>query len=168
MFLSAASVVSSCVIGVAGVLIVASVHDVATRTVSNRLVLALAILSGAISVASGHILAGLLSGLTIFGLATLCWRCGWMGGGDVKLLGAVGLALRPGQILPLLTGVALAGGVLACIYLVARACVADRVPSVRPCGLVGRVRRIERWRLHRGCPLPYVCAITAGSLFVLL
>ncbi|GBQ34249.1 peptidase A24 [Gluconacetobacter azotocaptans] len=155
-------------IGITIILIVASLHDVATRTVSNGLVLALAILSGAISVASGHILAGLLSGLMIFGLATLCWWRGWMGGGDVKLLGAIGLALRPGQIFPLLTGVALAGGALACIYLLARACVADRVSSVRPYSLVGRVRRIERWRLHRGCPLPYVCAITAGSLFVLL
>ncbi|MBB2203315.1 A24 family peptidase [Gluconacetobacter tumulisoli] len=168
MFVSATSVVPYCVIGIAIVLAAASMHDVATRTVSNRLVLMLAILSGVISVATGHILEGLLSGLMIFSLAVLCWWRGWMGGGDVKLLGAVGLALRTGQILPLLVAVALAGGILACIYLVARACVANRLSLARPRSLFGRVWRIERWRLHRGCPLPYVCAIAAGSLFVLL
>jgi prepilin peptidase CpaA len=34
--------------------------------------------------------------------------------------------------------------------------------------LLARALRVERWRIHRGGPLPYACAIAAGGLFILL
>jgi hypothetical protein len=37
----------------------------------------------------------------------------------------------------------------------------------RPRGLIGRILRVEAWRIHHRGPLPYACAIAAGTLFVL-
>lgn len=91
-----------------------------------------------------------------------------MGGGDAKLLGAVGLALRPDQMPVLVMDIALAGGVLALAYLLGRASLPSHYGGTAPRNGIGRVLRIERWRLRRGCSLPYVCAITGGSLIVLL
>jgi prepilin peptidase CpaA len=56
--------------------------------------------------------------------------------------------------------------VLALAYL-AGCLVLPRPTARRPNRLLSRVLRVEAWRIrHRG-PLPYVCAIAAGTLFVL-
>jgi prepilin peptidase CpaA len=34
--------------------------------------------------------------------------------------------------------------------------------------LLARALRVEQWRIRRGGPLPYACAIAAGGLFILL
>jgi hypothetical protein len=28
--------------------------------------------------------------------------------------------------------------------------------------------RVERWRINRGCPLPYACAIAAGVVYMVV
>jgi prepilin peptidase CpaA len=95
-----------------------------------------------------------------------------MGGGDVKLLGAATLAMPPSSVLTFVAAVAIAGGLLATVYLVARRLVHAPAPLVhapaplRPNNLFDRAMRVERWRITRGGPLPYACAIAAGFLFV--
>ncbi|GBQ28765.1 hypothetical protein AA12717_3048 [Gluconacetobacter sacchari DSM 12717] len=160
--------VPACMGAVAVLLLRAALHDIATRQVSDRLVLGVALLDGMLAWLGGYPWRGLLSGLGLFALGVTCWSRGWMGGGDAKLLGAVGVALRPGQVPALVVDIALAGGVLALLYLLGRASLPPPHGVATPRTAVGRVLRVERWRLHRGCPLPYVCAIAGGSLVALL
>ncbi len=145
----------------------ASMHDIVARTIPNGLALALAIAGVAAAAIGGTLLGSLLAAGGVFLLSALCWRRGWMGGGDVKLLGAAALGMPPGSVLPFVAAVTIAGGGLAILYLAARPLV-PAPASARPKGLAGRAVRVERWRIRRGGPLPYACAIAAGVLFVTL
>ena len=58
------------------------------------------------------LIAGALLGL---GLGAAVFYLGWPGGGDVKLLAAIGAAVGPWALLSILAWMALAGGVLALI-----------------------------------------------------
>jgi prepilin peptidase CpaA len=152
-------------IGCTGMILVASLHDIIARTIPNGLALGLATASVLVSAVEGHLFGSLLTGSGVFIAAAMIWRRGWMGGGDVKLLGASALGIAPGAVFTFIAAVAMAGGALAVIYLVAR----TLVPAARqPCpnGLFARALRVERWRICRGGPLPYACAIAAGFLFV--
>ncbi|MFW7266942.1 prepilin peptidase [Gluconacetobacter sp. Hr-1-5] len=159
---------AACLGGVTVLLVWAALYDIATRRVSDRLVLCVAMLDFLLACLGDYPWCGILSGLCLFVLGVACWSRGWMGGGDAKLLGAVGLALRPGQVPVLVLDIALAGGVLALGYLLGRAALPLCPGRAAPRNGVRRILRIERWRLHRGCPLPYVCAIAGGSLIVFL
>ena len=151
----------------AGVLLAASVHDIIARTVPDWMALALALFGLALRAMAGSLPAGLLAGAIVFVLAAFCWRRGWLGGADVKLLGAAAIVVSPNDVLTFIAAVALAGGVLALLYLAARRIVG--APAARrPGRLIARALRAERWRIHRGGPLPYACAIAAGFLFVVL
>ena len=91
-----------------------------------------------------------------------------MGGGDVKLLGAVALVVPAAAIPSFILTVAIAGGLLALAYLLARALLpASGTPAVAA-SLAARVWRAERWRIRRGGPLPYAVAIAAGGVLALL
>jgi prepilin peptidase CpaA len=117
--------------------------------------------------AIASLLAIEVGGGIVFGLCLLCWLRGWMGGGDVKLLGACALLVPPLSVFPMITTVGMAGGVLAFLYLAARRVVPRPVPlpsGLRPNGFLGRALRAERWRLSRGVALPYAVAIAIGSL----
>jgi len=124
------------------ILVVAAIGDLWKRRIPNALPLLLLILAvaacalswhdiGWFSFAIGMILAFVV-GLAGFGL-------GMLGGGDVKLMAALGAVLGMERLWPVLFWVALAGGVL---------------------GVVGR------WRKQR--EIPYAPAIAAGLLLFLL
>jgi prepilin peptidase CpaA len=146
-------------------ILAASLHDIVARTVPNRLSLALAIAGIATGAQNGHLFGSLLAAGIVFVVSAFCWRRGWMGGGDVKLLGAAALGMPPSSVLVFVATVAIAGGLLALFYLAARRLVPAPAP-LRPAGLFARALRVERWRISRGGPLPYACAIAAGALFV--
>jgi prepilin peptidase CpaA len=151
-----------------GVLLVhASLHDIFARTIPNWLAIALTVFGAFARIIDGHLITGLWTAIAVFAISAFCWRRGWMGGGDVKLLGATVLAVPPSSVPTLIFVMGMAGGLLSLCYLVARRCV--HAPSAtRPRSLVARALRVERWRIRRGGPLPYACAIAAGGLFVLL
>jgi prepilin peptidase CpaA len=154
------------------ILLAAAMHDVVARTVPNWMAITLAVLGIASRILhdrilNGSILIGFGAAAAVFVLAAICWRRGWLGGGDVKLLGAAALVLPPGDVPGFLSAVALAGAALALIYLVARRITTAPTPQ-RPDNLIARALRVERWRIHRGGPLPYAFAIAAGFLFVVL
>ncbi len=91
-----------------------------------------------------------------------------MGGGDVKMIGAVSLLFPAAQAGQMLVFIALAGGVLSGIYLLARR--ALRAGSAaRTCGTDGpdvphrdSFFAAERARIAAGGPLPYALAIAGG------
>ena len=148
-------------------LVAAAGFDILTRLIPNSIPLALAVLGLTLRLADGSWPWALLAAGIVFGVALLCWLRGWMGGGDVKLLGACALLVPPLAVFPMVTAVGMAGGVLACIYLVARRFVPRPLPlptAQRPQSFLGRALRAERWRLARGTALPYAVAIAIGSL----
>jgi prepilin peptidase CpaA len=150
-----------------GSVLAASLSDIATRTVSNKVVVLLATVGAATQVRDGHLVGALIAGAAVFSLAAWCWRRGWMGGADVKLLGAATLCIPPGSVPTFVVTVAIAGGLLAMLYLGARPLLGGSV-GPRPTALAARVLRAERWRIKRRGPLPYACAIAAGLLFVIV
>jgi prepilin peptidase CpaA len=156
---------------VAAILCVAALDDVLARTVPNWMPIALAAIGIVESALGGRLIVSLLLGTFVFILSGLCWKRGWLGGGDVKLLGAAAVVVPPMAVAPFVAAVALAGGVLGLVYLAFGRLIPAAVlrPSGgRPVGLLPRAWRLERWRLSRGGPLPYAVAIAAGGLFVIL
>jgi prepilin peptidase CpaA len=149
------------------VLSFAALHDLAFRTIPNWVPITLVLLGVLLRTASGSLLFGLLGCLAVFLAAAFCWRRGWLGGGDVKLLGACTMLVPPSQAVDLLLSVALAGGGLAVLYMLLARSLPLLVTS-RPSGILRRICRVERYRMQRRSSLPYASAIAAGVLFVLL
>jgi prepilin peptidase CpaA len=154
------------------VLLLAALHDVVSRTVPNWMPALIAGFGVVASFAADRMLISLGCGLAIFIAAAFCWRRGWMGGADVKLLGAVAIVVPPGMVTMFAIAMSLAGAVHAVVYILARRVVTPPPPLAtdRPRGmsLLPRALRAERWRISRGGPLPYACAIAFGFLFVIL
>ncbi len=156
------------VIASAALLLASVVTDIAARRVPNWIPALLAATGLALRAASGTLAGGVLAAALVFLLMVFCWRRGWMGGGDVKLLTAATLTVPPLAAAWLLLAVALAGGALAALYLLLGAV----LPRVRPRpggdgrGLA-RILSRERRRIAGGGPVPYAAAIAAGTLFVL-
>ena len=148
-------------------LLAAALHDVAVRTVPNTISVLLLALGVVLRVDDTMVLPGLAATGAIFVVTTFCWLRGWMGGGDVKLYAACGMLVPPPLVLPFVLTSALAGGVLALLYLVLRLVLPVRPCGVRPAAFVARVVRAERRRIGKGGPLPYAAAIAAGAVFTL-
>lgn len=148
-------------------LLLAGACDIAVRRVPNQVSAALAAIGIVLRLQSGDLTLGLASAFAVFLLAFACWHRGWLGGGDVKLLAAAALLVAPGGVPGLILSVALAGGVLAAVYLLLRAALPDPDGS-RPTTRLLRILRVEQWRIRRRAPLPYASAICAGVVFMLL
>jgi prepilin peptidase CpaA len=96
-----------------------------------------------------------LAVLVMFGIGLLLFSRDWMGGGDIKVLVAVagwtGLAALPMQ----LAYVAIAGGGLALVLIIAR----------RGLAAAGRPAEALPRLFHQDAPLPYAVAILFGTLW---
>lgn len=110
-----------CALGV--LLITASVTDLRSRIISNRLNLGIAALAPLWWMASGlplwpGMVMQLALGLTVFVLFTTLFAMGCMGGGDVKLLGALALWFPWPAVLSMLVVMALLGCVVTIVTVV--------------------------------------------------
>jgi prepilin peptidase CpaA len=158
-------------------LLFAAAHDVAVRTVPNLVSLIVALSGLVLNTFDGRLLPALFCGGLVFAVAWYCWRRGWIGGGDVKLLSACVLLVPPALVPELILSTATAGGLLALLYLALSRLLRDQVSplparirqpvSMGPRNMLRRVWRAERRRIHRGLSLPYSCAIAAGVLLTL-
>lgn len=126
----------------------ASVEDLWRRRISNRTVVAGLIAGLLVQMhlhgwlrGSGEALAGALTGLAVF---LVFFLAGGMGGGDIKLMAALGACLGVGQILRAALFTAIAGALVACGYLLWR-----RLRSGRPAGVQESI--------------PYAPAIAVGA-----
>ncbi len=158
-----------CLIG-ALLLLFAAVHDIGFRTVPNRVSVALlgcGIVLRLLDGGTHQLMWGLLCGGAVFMVTYACWRFGWMGGADVKLLTAAAVFVPPVMVPTLLLGTSLAGGVIALTYIIGSR-LAPRPPADRPDGLVRRALRCELRRLRRRGPLPYAAAIATGGLVAIV
>jgi len=96
-----------------------------------------------------------------------------VGGGDVKLISAASLLVPSNAVLVLLLEIALAGGLLSGIYLLARSWLRNQPsPSLEaalatqlPLPAAPRGLRQEAARIIAGEPMPYAFAILGGVVF---
>lgn len=151
-----------CVGGIACLLLCAALHDVALRTVPNWLSAIVAVLGFALRAAAHQLPGAVIGAAIVFGCAFLFWARGWLGGGDVKLLGAVTPAFRPELVSEFIVAVAISGGILALLYLILWRIV-PAPKGGRPPSLARRIMKAERWRISGKRSLPYACAIAAGA-----
>ena len=107
----------------AALLVTAAVTDIKSRIISNRLNAVIALLAVpwwfAIHLTGYEILFQVGIALAVFTLFAICFALGMMGGGDVKLLAALGLWLPLTKMLVMLEVMALSGGLLTLGILVA-------------------------------------------------
>jgi prepilin peptidase CpaA len=153
-------------IGVAMVLLLAaSVSDLAARSIPNWMPVALGANGLVMQIDARHVLASVLAMMIVFVIATWCWRRGLMGGGDVKLLAAASLVVRPSAVGMLVVTIALSGGVLAVFYSAMRHLLRVR-PTRRPRQWSARILQRERRRIRSGS-IPYAVAIAGGTGYIL-
>jgi prepilin peptidase CpaA len=102
-------------------LVIAALGDVRSRRIPNRLVATLAVLGLAFSVSQRPFIAGSLHGIEGLLVGLACWlpfyAFGWLGAGDVKLFAAAGAWLGPVRSLEGAFIGALAGAVLAVLWM---------------------------------------------------
>jgi prepilin peptidase CpaA len=156
----------------AGLLLLAfaALHDIGFRTVPNRVSVALLVCGIVLRLHDGgshELFWGLACGAAVFMVTYTCWRFGWMGGADVKLLTASAVFVPPSMVPTLLLMTSMAGGLIAMVYIVGSR-VVPRPQAERPSGLVRRALRCEMRRLRRRGPLPYAAAIAAGGVFAIV
>jgi prepilin peptidase CpaA len=155
------------------VVLVAMWTDVRSRRIPNGLTLtallaalALRALFGAAAVLDGLLGAGLALALLL-----PLFALGGVGGGDAKLLVAVGAFLGPKGFLIALLATAIAGGVMSLAWTARRGVILPALLNTR--GLLKYVftagRRGERTTLAMpgAVSIPYGVAIAAGAIFAL-
>jgi prepilin peptidase CpaA len=147
----------------------AAARDVATRLIPDGISIGIAAIGLGSRMFEGWAEAATSLGVALglfFFLMLLSMR-GFIGGGDVKLMGAMAAGLAPGQTWTFVVATVLAGGVLGVAYLLGRRIVPE--PSLVPGGpMLRRVLAVEARRVRRRGPLPYAVAIAAGGVFLLL
>ncbi len=144
---------------VGATMIAAAAYDVLTLTIPNWISLAIIALFPVLALAAGlgwhdlvwHVALGIIA----LAAGIIAFAVGIVGGGDAKLFAAVALYMGPLGIAPYVFDVAIAGGVLAMLFVVLH----------QP--------RLEEWTrrspvlaqiVSRGMAIPYGVAIVAGGL----
>lgn len=147
----------------------AVVWDLRERRIPNGLTIGAALAALALRAPAGGdaVLAG-LAGLGLGFLAALpFFALGGLGGGDVKLLAAVGAFLGPGPLPVALLATALAGGALALGVVVWRGRTRETLGDAADL-VAGLFRRDRRPRKTLETPgalaIPYAVPIAAGAL----
>lgn len=141
----------------------AGIKDLRTMRIPNRLILLLlvgyivAVPLGGLSLS--EVLSSLIAAGSVFALFFLTFTCGWMGGGDVKLLTVAALWLGAGNVVPFIFYTSIFGAVLTILLLIFRAV---RLPaSWRGWEWISRLH-------HRDTGIPYGVAIAAAAVLVYL
>lgn len=140
--------------------LLAAVTDLRSRRIPNTLTggLALAALALALSAGMVHFATALAAAAVVFAFGTVCFAAGVLGGGDVKLLAAIALALGYPLALGFVLDTLICGGVLAIVYLAVRGRMGEATTRLRGALLGG-----GRAAIGSGSGrVPYALAIAAG------
>ena len=141
----------------AALLVAAAIEDAVRMKISNLLSLGVFV-AAIVAIALAGLETALWQNAVVFAVllvgGTLLFGTGKMGGGDVKLMAAVGLWCSLTAALTLVPSVFIAGGVLALAIIGARV--------IAPKGAGARVIVLKP-----GSGIPYGIAIAAGALITL-
>ncbi|WP_294644578.1 prepilin peptidase [uncultured Aureimonas sp.] len=142
----------------AAAMIAAALTDLASMTIANRLVVALAAAFLPFGLAAGltatAFLLHLAAGMGVLAITFGCFAAGWMGGGDAKLMAAVALWLGPTpELASFALWTSILGGVLTLAFLAARS-------LLSPTTGLAPVDRL----LRSDTGIPYGVAIGAAGL----
>jgi len=130
-------------------LLAAGIEDARTREIANRKNAAIALLAPfwwwAQGLGWGEIGVQLLVALAVFAVFAAAFACGWMGGGDVKMIAALALWLPLGGLIDMLMLMSVLGGAITVAMMIER-----------------------RWQRRIGAvEIPYGVAIAAAALLAL-
>lgn len=173
-----------------GGLFIAVVSDIRRRIIMDRVVLMVGACGLLLRLLSPDeaLWPSLAAAILVFlGLWAL-FSFGAIGGGDVKMISASTLLVPASHVVPLLLSIAVAGGVVACVYLSTRQVLvraganghelkgpAFKSPAFKDSGIPVRggswfrsTMRRELARIAAGEPMPYALAILAGVAAQLL
>jgi prepilin peptidase CpaA len=169
--IAAISTTSLAVLGVAAFI------DVKHRLIPNRLVILT--LGGGLLIRlladPYRIWLSLIICFGIFVVLAYASRHNAIGGGDAKMIAATTLLVPPDRVISLLLEIALAGGIVAVVYLVVRFGLTRRQPALAYASQpqsrgtwLRSILRVEGARIAGGEPMPYGVAIAAGFAYCLL
>lgn len=133
-------------------MIAAAISDVRSRTISNQLNAAMALLAIPFWIASGlafwpDVAIQFGATLLVFLIFAGLFAIGAMGGGDVKMIGAVMLWIPLPLFLPMLMVMAIGGGLLSAAMLIhMKLCPSERPVEV-PYGVA--IAAAGLWALHQ-------------------
>jgi prepilin peptidase CpaA len=135
------------------VLIAAALEDALRFRISN--ITCAAVFAGALVAMALHGFAwdlwqNALLCLAILAVGTIAFAAGWLGGGDIKLLAAIGLWFDLSAAAGLIAAVFVAGGLVGLLYIGGR-----------------RLVHATRLSAARQAKIPYGLAIVAGTAFML-
>jgi prepilin peptidase CpaA len=152
-------------------LLASSLIDLKQRIIPDELAILVAVcgLCACLATRSSELGLSLLIAAGVFFALALCHRCNWLGGGDVKLISALSLAMPVHQVGTLMVEISVAGAILCCVYLTAgfalktfRTKPAGQTPPSTP--FRGWVR-LESERIMAGRSVPYAVAILGGFVY---
>ena len=147
----------------------AALQDLRSRTIPNKLVIAVAS-SGVFlgSISRPHALwLSLAAALSVLIAFSALSHLGTLGAGDIKLMAAVTLLVPPAQIAGLLMTIVVMGGVVSAIYLALGWALRRRAQPVRSHHRRTALARwwgAERRRIQESGTVPYALAISSGSI----
>ncbi|MGL3820909.1 A24 family peptidase [Sphingopyxis sp. R3-92] len=145
--------ITLCLVALLAILMVAAaVSDLRSRTISNGLNAAIALLAIPFWVATGLALWPDIplqfgAAVAVFLVFVGMFAVGAMGGGDVKMIGAVMLWIPLPLFLPMLTVMAIAGGILSAVMLVGTKLRPSDTPVEVPYGVA--IAAAGLWALHQ-------------------
>lgn len=136
----------------AALVVAAAISDLRFRSISNGLNGVIALLAALYWLAAGYsfwpdMVWQFAAAFGVFAVFAALFFVGAMGGGDVKMLGAVMLWIPIDLFLPTLTVMALAGGLLSVIMLIIKKIRADTGPPEVPYGVA--IAAAALWALHQ-------------------
>ena len=133
-------------------MLAAAISDLRTRTIANGLNAAIALLAVPYWFASGlspwpDMALQLGFACIVFAVFVGLFMVGGMGGGDVKMIGAVALWVPPSLLLPMLMVMAIGGGVLSAVMLAHKYWTKKTEAPEVPYGIAIAVAGL--WMLHQ-------------------
>lgn len=133
-------------------MIAAAISDLRSRTISNELNAAIALLAIPFWIATGLALwpdvpVQFGAAFGVFLIFAGLFAIGGMGGGDVKMIGAVMLWIPVPLFLPMLTIMAIAGGILSALMLIYMKLRPSDKPVEVPYGVA--IAAAGLWALHQ-------------------